>query len=108
MPTPTPQWGDCVKDGVATLNCIPILFQNVINGALIFAGVVALFIVIFAGFKFINSGGDPKQVEGARSTLTFALAGLAVVLFSFFIVNLIAYITGAQCITLFGFGNCHS
>jgi hypothetical protein len=100
-------WGNCVtKDGVATLACIGPLFQNILGVLLSFAGVVALFFIILGGFKFITSGGDPKQVEGARQTLTYAIIGLVVILLSFFIINLIAETTGATCIKLFGFSNC--
>jgi len=61
-------WGTCVVNGVATLNCIPIVFQNIIFALLIFAGIVALFLIIHAGFKFVLSSGDPKKVEDARGT----------------------------------------
>lgn len=103
-------WGECVKkingNEVATLDCIGPVFQNIVNTALTLAGVVALFFVIFSGYKFITSGGDPKQLEGARQTLTYAIIGLLVIFFSFFIINLIADTTGATCIKLFGFTNC--
>lgn len=104
-----PSWGECVKDiaeakGVATLQCLPILFQNVIRGALLFAGIAAILFIIYSGFKYINSGGDPKQLEGARHTLMYALLGLTLILFSFLIINLISSITGVSCIKTFGFG----
>lgn len=88
---------------VATLKCLPAVFQNIIVAALSFAGIIALFFLIYSGIKFINSGGDAKQVEGARQTATYAIIGLIVVLMSFFIVNLIAHVTGAKCILNFGF-----
>ena len=50
--------------------------------------------------KFITSGGDPKQAEGARKTLTFAIIGLMVVVFSFAIVNLVAKTTGVGCLKI--------
>lgn len=93
-------------DKVATLKCLPAVFQNVVFAALLFAGVVAVFLIIYSGIKFITSGGDPKQVEGARHTMTYAIIGLVVILLSFFIINLIANITGATCILNFGFGTC--
>lgn len=99
-------WGDCVKGGVATLECIPKVFQNIINGALLFSGVVALFFIIFSGIKLMLSQGDPKQVEGARQTLTYAILGLVLILLSFTIINLISYVTRVECIKLFGFSNC--
>lgn len=109
-------WGDCVKEvkdpsgniigKAASLECIPVVFKNVVFAALLFAGVVAVFLIIYSGIKFITSGGDPKQVEGARHTMTYAIIGLVVILLSFFIINLIANITGATCILNFGFGTC--
>lgn len=96
----------CVVNGVATLNCLPAVFQNVINAAVAFAGLIALIFIILSGIKLITSGDDPKQVESARHTLTYAIAGLLLVLFSFFIINIIAYVTGAECIKIFGFNSC--
>lgn len=95
-------WNECLDNGVATLRCIPILFNNVIRAALIFAGVAALFFLMYAGFKFVTSGGDPKQVQSAKQTMTFAIIGLALVLLSFAIIFFIGYITGSSdCITSF-------
>lgn len=103
-------WGSCLEviDGktVATLKCIPVVFQNIVSAALLFAGIVAVILIIISGIKFLTSGGDPKQVEGARHTLTYAIIGLIVILFSFAIINLIADITGVQCIKFFGFDSC--
>ena len=99
-------WGDCVVDGVPTLKCVPVVFQNIISAALVFAGIVALFFIIVSGIKMIASGGDPKGVEGARKTMTFAIIGLVIILMSFFIINMISYITGVTCITSFGFDTC--
>lgn len=97
---------DCSVNGVATLGCLPNLFANLIEALLAFAGVSALFFVIYSGIKFITSGGDAKQVEGARKTLTYAVIGLLVVLFSFLIVDIIANVTRVGCITQFGINNC--
>ena len=100
------EWKDCVVGGVPTLDCIPKLFQNIVSTLLLFAGIVALFLIIYSGIRFTTSGGDAKQAEEAQKTLTYAVLGLVVVLLSFFIINVIAGVTGATCIKLFGFTNC--
>ena len=98
-------WGGCVKDGAATLNCIPAIFSNLVTALLAFVGLFALFLFIFAGFRYMNSAADPKKLEGARNMLIYGIVGLLIVLFSFFIINLISIVTGAPCIKEFGF-NC--
>lgn len=89
-----------------TLDCIGVVFQNVIAFLLILAGAVAVIFVILSGVKFLTSGGDPKQVEGARHTMTYAIIGLIVVLLAFGIVNIIADLTKTDCIKEFGLRVC--
>lgn len=98
----------CSIRGVATLDCLPTLFQNIVGWILIFAGVIALFLIILSGIKFTTSGGDPKQIDEARKTLTYAIIGLIVVLLSFTIINFISYVTGIDCIKKFGLTNCQT
>lgn len=93
------EWNSCLQDGIATLACIPIVIKNVIQWALIFAGVVALFLIIYAGFQFVTSKGDPQQVDSAKKTLTYAIIGLLLILLSFAILNLMATVTGVSQIT---------
>lgn len=109
--TPAPAhaqaWGGCVEHGVATLRCLPIVFTNIVRGALIFAGAIAVIFIVYAGIRLINSGGDAKQVQGARQIITYAIIGLILVLCSFGIIFLIGYLTGATCIETVSFTSCH-
>ncbi|MEK7450450.1 MAG: pilin [Patescibacteria group bacterium] len=93
-------------DKVGLLTCIPYLFENVVTAAFLFAGIIALIFIILSGIKFLMSGGDPKQLEGAKNTLTYAVLGFILILLSFAILNFISGITGVPCIKEFGFGNC--
>lgn len=112
--TPTPahaqDWGGCVQtiDGaqVASLQCLPIVFSNIVKAALEFVGAVAVILLVYAGIRFITSGGDPKQVQAARQIITYALIGLVLVLGSFGIIYFIAYLTGATCIETLSFTSC--
>ncbi len=90
-------WNKCVSSGdVATLSCIPIVLQNIINFLALFAGVVAVLLIIYAGIKFITSQGDPEKVATARRIMTFVLFGAVIIVASLFIVNVIAVITGVD------------
>jgi len=102
------EWNDivtnCVKEDVATISCIPAVFSNLLTSLLMFVGFFALIIFIFGGYKYMNSGGDPKKLESARNNLVYGILGLLLVLFSFLIINVTSIVTGVECITKFGFG----
>ena len=106
VPAHAQDWGSCVSNGVASLNCLPVVFSNIVNAALIFAGTVAVFLIVWAGIVFIRSGGDAKQVQHARQIITYAIIGLVLVLGSFAIIYFISYITGTKCIETMGFNSC--
>lgn len=92
------------KGDVATLSCIPAVFSNLLSALLLFSGLVALAIFIMGGFKFMNSAGDAKKLEGARNNFKDGVIGLAIVLSSFLLINIVSIVTGVKCITKFGFG----
>ncbi len=94
------------KDQVATIKCLPAVFYNVISALIILGGAFAVYYIIYAGLKLIHSGGDPKEVEIGRKTLQYAFIGLIVVLGSFLLINLVAQVTGTNCITAYGFLKC--
>ena len=54
---------------------------------LIFGPVVAVIVIIVAGFMYTVSQDDPSQVSRAKNTLLGAIVGLAVVLLAFVITN---------------------
>lgn len=105
------EWGDivanCVQGGenkVATISCVPAIFANLLSALLVFAGLTALIMFIAGGFKLMNSAGDAKKLEGAKNNFKFGIAGLAIVLGSFLLINILSAVTNVPCITKFGFG----
>lgn len=99
-------WGNCVVNGVATLSCIPTLVANVLSAALAFGGITATAFIIWGGFKYIRSGGDPKQADNARQTITYAIIGLIIVMLAYFILSFISKITNLPCLGVFDLQGC--
>jgi amino acid transporter len=71
-----------------------------------FAGVAALFFLIWGGISWITSGGEKEKIEEARKKIVYAIIGLVVILASFFIINTVGalfgiapfnLVTGVQC-----------
>ena len=103
----TTVWDKCLSAaGSVTISCVIPVFTNVINAALVFAGVTAVIMLIIAGIKLILSGGEAKQAAAARQIITYTLVGLVLILLSFTVVNFISYLTNVGCIKTFGFENC--
>ena len=51
---------------------------------------------IVGGFKYVTSGGDPKKVQAAQATLTYAILGLVLALLAWFILVFIEKFTGVK------------
>lgn len=83
-------------DGVATLQGFEGVFENVITVMLGLGGIVLFIMLIMGGFKFITAGGDPKAIEGAKKTLTYAIAGIVLIALSFLILRFISTFTGVD------------
>jgi len=95
--TPAPS-GEEIE--VATIQGFECIFKNIVRILTPIAG-LAVFITFVAGaFQMITAGGEAKQIQKARKTLTFAILGLVIFVGIWFILNLIKTITGVD-VTLF-------
>lgn len=76
--------GDCSGDSAS--NSIESLITNIINIFSWVVGIVAVIMIIFAGFTYITSaGGD--GVKTAKNILIYAVIGLIIVVFAQVIVR---------------------
>jgi len=66
-----------------------IIIARVIRVALGFLGVVALLLILYAGWLYMMSGGAPEKIEKAKKILSSAAIGLVIVLSAFGIASFI-------------------
>lgn len=86
----------CQTDGVATIQGLECVFQNIIR-VLLPLLVIALFVMLVLGsFEWLTSSGDPKKLQKARSTMTYAIAGLLAFFGIFFIFKFIEVVIGIK------------
>ncbi len=81
---------------VATIQCLVPLFRNVVVGVVQLGGVALFLMFVVGGFLFLTSGGDPKKLEQARNTITYAIIGVVVIVSAYLILLLIKAITGVD------------
>lgn len=79
---------------VAKLSDLEKIFENVVSVLLALGGFALLIMLLIGGFKYLTSGGDPKAVEGAKNTLTYAIGGVVLLAASYLILKLIENFTG--------------
>lgn len=97
---------DCAGKGVWTgLGCIRttpegFIRSNVLGWGMGFAGGVALLCIFYAAFIMQTSRGNPERLKKAREYLNNCLIGLAIIIFSVFILQVI----GLNILQIPGFG----
>ena len=52
-----------------------IIIARIINIALLFLGVIAVGLIIYAGFLWMTSGGNEDKIDKAKNTLKNAIIG---------------------------------
>lgn len=77
------------------------IFKNVISLAIGFAGIAFFIMFLIGGFSYLTAGGDEAKVQGARKTLTYAIAGLVFITLSYLFLRFIATVTGVTSILNF-------
>ncbi len=74
-------------DNPLSVDTVPLLINNVIKAILGIVGAVALLYLVLGGFTWLTSQGNPEKVKKGRETLVWAIFGLAMIFFSYVILN---------------------
>lgn len=84
----------------AGLTQIEQIFTNLISVVVGLGFVALLVLLIWAGFRYLTSGGEPKIIQETHQTVTWALLGIVFLALAWLILQLIGVITGIP-VTIF-------
>ncbi|HCE31426.1 hypothetical protein A2778_02135 [Candidatus Daviesbacteria bacterium RIFCSPHIGHO2_01_FULL_40_24] len=84
----------------AGLSEIEQVVANVISVIVGLGFITMLVMLIFAGIKYLTSGGEPKALQAAHMTVTWALLGIFFLALAWLALQLIANLTGID-VTVF-------
>ncbi len=79
-----------IKTDAASEDDLQTSVIKIINYLFLFLGLALLVIIIYSGVKIIFSDGDEEAVTGARTTIMYAILGVAVIVLSYTLVDFIA------------------
>jgi hypothetical protein len=71
-------------------------FETLINVGAAVAAVAAAFFVMLAGYQYMTAGGSVRALESAKSSLSNALIGLAIVILCRVVANLVRGALGGE------------
>ncbi|HUD04825.1 MAG TPA: hypothetical protein VMR59_02480 [Patescibacteria group bacterium] len=65
------------------------LVGSLLQFIFVIAVLVALFFLVYGGFRWLVSGGDKTQVSEAREHIVAAIIGLVIIFLSYFVLSLL-------------------
>ena len=93
--------------GPATIGELTLLITNVIRNAIYLAGVGVIAMLVVGGFQYLTAGGDKEAAQKASKTITYAIAGLVIVICSWLIIQLLGNFLGFDSTSqIFNFNVC--
>lgn len=63
--------------------------QDIINILLFLVGLIAVLMIVIAGFRFVTSNGDANTVSSAKNTIIYAVIGIVIAVMAYAIVNFV-------------------
>ena len=88
-----------VNDTPNTLKDLEKVFEKFIGVIIPFGGIVLFVMLMMGGIKYISAGANPRNVEAAKNTLTYAIFGIVLLALAYLILVIIGLLTGADLTT---------
>jgi hypothetical protein len=75
---------------------------NIVNSAILYlfpiAGFLLLIYLIYGGYQYLLSGGDPKSIDAGKKNITYAVIGFIIIFLAYWIVQIVGRILGIGAI----------
>ena len=68
---------------------LPSLFATIANVLIFLVGAISVIVLIIGGLRYVISGGNPAQVQGAKNTILYAIVGIVVAVAAFALVSFV-------------------
>ena len=88
--------GNMVCPPPNTLCQLEDVIANIISVSVSLAAIALFIMLVFGGIRYLSSGGDPKGTQQAKSTITYAIIGMSLMVIAWFILLFIQTFTGTN------------
>lgn len=74
------------------------LINPIISNLFVVSGIVAFFVILFAGFTYISSAGDKNKLTQATNMLNYGILGLVIIVAAYLVTKIIGTAVGINLI----------
>lgn len=99
--TPPPELSPYIAKGYSGAGGLSLLINNAVTLLYEIAAIAFFFMVLWAAFDWLTSGGDKEKIAGAQKRITYAIIGLALFALIYAILNLLGNFLGFTFFTPF-------
>ena len=85
----------------ADVSKVQTFIENIIQVFVTIAGLTATAFLVYGGFRYITSSGNPEALDGAKKTVLYSAVGLAIVIGAFVLSKIVTDIATSA------FGGAH-
>jgi TRAP-type C4-dicarboxylate transport system permease small subunit len=86
--------GQQITGPLVGIDSLAGLINKVMNFLIPLAAIILLLVLILGGYDYMMSQGNPEKVKSAQAKLTTAIVGFILLLISYMLVRVIAFIFG--------------
>lgn len=84
--------GQTIKGPLIGFNTLGELVNTVIQFLIPLSAVILLFVLIWGGYEFLMSRGEPGKVKSAQAKITSGIIGFVIIILAYSITKLLAFI----------------
>lgn len=86
--------GQSLKGPLVGINNLSDIVNKVVAFLIPLGGIILLFVMIWGGYDFMMSRGQPEKIKSAQAKITTGIIGFVLLVFAYVITKLLATIFG--------------
>ncbi len=88
--------GQSIEGPLKGINTVGDLVNTLMNFLVPLAGIIFLLVLIWGGYDFMMSGGNPEKLKSAQAKITTGVIGFILLVLAYLIVRIISFIFGLE------------
>lgn len=95
------EWSTCLIDGVPTLKCLEVVFQNILLALSGLVFVILLVMFVYGSITILTAGDSAEKLKKGKGVFTSAVLGLVVIAGAYIVLLALQNILGVGGLTTF-------